>query len=380
MNKQSLFGFCAVFLIGFYSCQSSSNEKAVIDHVELVIVDSLVIDHLGQLYMIDLKEDGSEYLLFDALTKDLLRVDSAGEILQKVNRTGEGKDNYQSGYFFTAQYLANGDIMVETYGMQFIYDENFALKEKRRTPFNLITNLIGGSTVNLPIEGFMFSSAIKSDDPMDGLFESYAVEYPLLTAYHLDDFSIKARAKFPEQSQMVLNPGQYNFDNPFALYYQNELYLNYAVSPQIYIYDFPSLELKRVIELNPGENYKQNIPSDPNENFGRFFNALASSTYEGFNFSNGYLIAWYKGAVPKEEVDALPRNVVGQPEYRALQKKYESTFYQIFDGDKKLWEGQKDIKLSSCRNLIYSKVKEGEEADQVEKDYETFYFYGVNID
>ncbi len=48
---------------------------------ELVITDSLVIDHLASLGMIDLKEDHSESLYFDFKTNELIRVDKSGKIL-----------------------------------------------------------------------------------------------------------------------------------------------------------------------------------------------------------------------------------------------------------------------------------------------------------
>jgi hypothetical protein len=381
MKNLFVFALSGLWLSSLFSCGSSDKqEKATFENFELTIVDSLQIDHLGKLYMIDLKEDQSEFLLYDILTNEFLRVNKKGEILQQVNRTGDGKDNYQSDYFLTAQYLDSGDILIETFGQQFIYDGEFNLKEKRETPYSPITNRIMGSTVNLPIGKWMFSSTFKSEDNRESFSENFGLGYPLLSLYSIEDFSMLARTEFPAESQMVLNPGSYNFDSPLAVYHNDELYINFSSSPEIYIYDLPSMELKRHIPLQPSESYKQNIPSDPNENFGRFFNKLASSVYEGFNFSNGYLITWYKGAAPQEEVDALPRNVVGQPEFQALAKKYEKTFYQVFDVDRKLWEGTKDIKLNSCRNLMYSKLKEGEKEDEVEKDYEVFYFYGVNID
>lgn len=380
MKNLIFFLFSTSFILILFSCQSSREENDVVGDIKLLVVDSLQVDYLGKLYMIDLKEDCSEFLLYDFLSNDFLRVDRSGNILQQINRTGDGKDNYQSDYFITAQYLDNGDILIETYGMQFIYNGNFELKEKRQTPFRPITIRMMGSTVNLPIRESMFSFTFHTGDERDEFSKTYAVDYPVLTSYKIDDFSVISRGKFPRESQMVLNPGPYNFDNPFAVYHNDELYLNFISSPEIYVYEFPDLVLKRIIELQPGENYKQNSPGDGKENFERFFNKLASSTFEGFNFSNDYLITWYKGAAPKDEVDALPRNVVGGPDYLALEKKYDKTYYQVFDGNKKLWEGHKEIKLSSCRNLIFSKLKEGEAEDEFEKDYETFYFYEVNID
>lgn len=167
MKKLFVFVLSAVLLINLISCQDSKEENTVVDHIELAIIDSLQIDHLGELYLIDLKEDRSEYLLYDVFTNEFLRVDPAGNILQQINRTGDGKDNYQSDYFRTAQYLENGDILIEMFCMQFIYNGEFALKDKRQTNFVPITNRIMGSTVNLPIGDMMFSHAFHTDDSQE---------------------------------------------------------------------------------------------------------------------------------------------------------------------------------------------------------------------
>jgi hypothetical protein len=60
MKKQFLFGCLAILLSVFYAYHSTNNEKANVDDIDLVMIDSLLIDHPGQLYMIDLKEDEVE--------------------------------------------------------------------------------------------------------------------------------------------------------------------------------------------------------------------------------------------------------------------------------------------------------------------------------
>lgn len=81
MKKLFVFVLSAVLLINLISCQDSKEENTIVDDVELAIIDSLQIDHLGELYLIDLKEDRSEYLLYDVFKNEFLRVDTAGNIL-----------------------------------------------------------------------------------------------------------------------------------------------------------------------------------------------------------------------------------------------------------------------------------------------------------
>lgn len=81
MKKLFVFVLSAVLLINLISCQDSKEENTIVDDVELAIIDSLQIDHLGELYLIDSKEDRSEYLFYDVFTNEFLRVDTAGNIL-----------------------------------------------------------------------------------------------------------------------------------------------------------------------------------------------------------------------------------------------------------------------------------------------------------
>ncbi|TXE02662.1 hypothetical protein [Algoriphagus aquimarinus] len=85
------------------ACSDKTQEKLSDVYVpELVITDSLVIDHLTELGMIDVKEDHSEFLFFDWKTNELIRVDNSGEIILKANRSEDGKDSYKTQYFITA--------------------------------------------------------------------------------------------------------------------------------------------------------------------------------------------------------------------------------------------------------------------------------------
>ena len=93
-------------------------------------------------------------------------------------------------------------------------------------------------------------------------------------------------------------------------------------------------------------------------------------------FSNGYLLTQFDGFVPQDEVDKLPREYVGGPEFMELVDKYKSKYnYQIFRDEQKLWQGSWDVNLWSVRNILYSNAKPGEDPDAVEKDVQTIYFY-----
>ncbi|WP_425638099.1 hypothetical protein ACPUEN_01650 [Algoriphagus yeomjeoni] len=344
---------------------------------ELVITDSLVIDMLTQPYLIDARDDGSEFLFFDFNTEELLRVSKTGEILVKANRSEDGRDSFKTRYFTSADYSGEDEILVTTHAGLFVYDLDFILKEEKAIDFSLITRNIGGSNAVEIYEDYLYTFSVQNEDGEKVYSsEEFSTSYPFMTIRDLNSLDIIKSAYIPAQSMMATTPGQYLSLDPIVRFSGDEMYALFPNSPELYVYDFPTLELKSFMPLGPDDHFKMIQPLNKEINFDGFFKSLASSQYTNYAFSNGYLITMFEGAVPQEEVDELPRNVVGDERYMALEEKYKSNLhYQIFKGEEKLWEGTWDVNLLSVRDLLYSNAKPGEDPDAVEKDVQTFYFY-----
>ncbi len=378
MDKCYLLGL--VLLWGMVSCgekADSERSESSLKIPELVIRDSLVVDHLTSLALLDVMPGRTEYLFFDDKSNEFLRVDSSGEILVKVDRSGDGKDNYQSTYFMGANYLENGDILLQTQNAEFIYDQDFVLKEKRKLDYILVTQNFLGTGAMLTQGNYLYTFSVP-EDKAQKIYQSetFSTAFPYLRVYDQRSHQLIAEDSVPASSQPFKRPGAYGRLEPIPQITRDKIYLLFPTSPELYVYDFPGLKPLEVIDLNPDPTYRQILPVK-RDGFSLFFADLASSSYEGFAFTNGYLMTWYTGAAPQDEVDQLPRNVVGDSRYQALQEKYKVNYYQIFKGSEKVWEGKWDLKLRSVRGLIYSSYKPGEEPDSVEKDFQTFYFYGL---
>jgi len=345
---------------------------------ELVITDSLVIDHLTSLGMIDVKYDHSEFLMYDFKTSEFVRVDKSGEILLKANRSEDGKDSFKSSYFTTAHYIQNDQVLVITHTSAFIYDLDFNLIETKKVNFELVTRTIGGSRAALSSGEYLYTFSLDVTGDVRAIVESddFSVVYPFMTVRDINSLDTLHTAYIPKGTQMAINPGQYNNLDPIVKLVKDEMFVLFPNSPEMYVYGFPELKFKRKWALNPGKSYKQILPTKDETSFEGFLKALASSEYTNFGFSNSYLLTQFTGFAPQEEVDQLPRDYVGGSEFIELANKYKSTsYYQIFKGEEKLWQGIWDVNLRSVRDVLYSNAKPGEEPDAVEKDMQTYYFY-----
>ncbi|PZX55636.1 hypothetical protein [Algoriphagus chordae] len=371
--------FLLLLLAAIVACSEKTQETQSDAYVpDLVIADSLVIDNLTQLTFIDVKEDHSEYLFYDFKTSEFFRIGKSGEIILKANRSEDGKDSYKSSYFSTAHYLKNDRILVLTYALASIYDLDFNLIESKNVDFELITRTGGGSRAALTSGDYLYTFSLDTDGDVDTIVgsEEFSIAYPFMRIRDINIFDTLYTSFIPKETQMAVNPGLYNNLDPIVKIIKDEMYVLFPNSPEMYVYDFPALNLKTSWDLNPGDNYKQTLPQDPDINFDGFLKELAGSQYKAFTFSNGNLLTIYEGAAPQDEVDKLPKEYIGGPEFTEMAEKYKNkTYYQIFKDEKKLWEGFWDINLMSVRDILYSNAKPGEDPDAVEKDMQTYYFY-----
>lgn len=360
------------------ACGEKTKETGSTNYIpKLVITDSLVIDHLTKLYLIDVKEDQSEFLFFDYKTNEFLRVNDSGEILVQVNRSGDGKDNYQSTHFISANYIDNNEILLFTFAKAYVYSLDFTLNNSKKLDFALLPGKSFEKRVTQVFKDYLYTFSIETDD-VDLFYDSeeFSIAYNFMTIRDAMTLDIISSDSIPPISQPAINPGHYNNLDPIVRFVEGDMYALFPTSPEMYIYQYPDLNLKSSFSLSPGDNYKQTLPQDPDINFDGFLKELAGSQYKSFTFSNGYLLTIYEGAAPQDEVDKLPKEYVGGKEFSELAEKYKGkTYYQIFREEKKLWEGTWDINLSSVRNILYSNAKPGEDPDVMEKDMQTIYFY-----
>ncbi|MBN3583693.1 hypothetical protein JYB64_14935 [Algoriphagus aestuarii] len=374
MNK---FLLLALFSL-LFACSQKNGKSQIEPHIpELVITDSLVIDHLTMLGMLDVKDDHSEFLFHDFKTNELLRVNNSGEILVKVNRSEDGKDSYKQQYFVSANYFGQDRILVFTFTSAIIYDLEFNLIEEKKLDFELVTRRIGGSRVVLPLREYLYTFSLDNSDVKEVKeSENFSVAYPFMTIRDRKTLDILHSVAIPSQSQMALNPGFYKNLEPIVKLVGEDLHVLFPHSPEMYIYSIPDMTLKKSFSLDPGDDYKQISPSKEDQSFQGFIDALGSSDYSNFVYTNGYLLTQFTGFVPQDLVDDLPKDFVGGPEYVELSNKYKTKYnYQIFKDEMKIWQGNLDVNLWSVGDLLFSTTKPGEEPDAVEKDMQTFYFY-----
>lgn len=368
------------FLTLIYSCGPSDSEKIVEGEKyvpQLVITDSLLIDRLTQPTLIDVNNEKSEFLFYDFKTSEFFRISKSGELLKTANLTGDGRNTIQSTYFVGAKYGGNNEIVIQTMTATFIYDLDFQLKNKETSDFSLVLPRVGGSRGFETYGDYIYTFSIDENDRSPELMQAknFSNAYPFITLRDSQTLTIVKSDSVPSTSYVAQHPGQYLDLDPIVKFSTEEMFVLFPNSPEMYVYDFPSLKLKDQWDLNPENTYRQMEPSSPGGEID-VYRSLSAGRYQNFAFSNDYLLTAYQGAVPQDEVAELANYPSDGDEYKAIVKKYRSMpHYQLFEGKGKIWEGQWDIKLSMVRDVIFAFSKPGEDPNAFEKDIQTIYFY-----
>jgi hypothetical protein len=363
-----------------FSC-SSGNESVVSkeDVPQFILTDSLIIGYLGNLRMIDIKSNRSEYLMHDYQRKEFLRIDSDGKIILSKDLSSDGKDSF-GDYFYSANYYEEDKILIFSYpNGVYTYDLEFNLLNKENLAFNINTNSIGSGLASYLVGDKLFTNR-RPENQSEGFFsqDDYLARFPFLTVYDLEKKKIISEQYIPKETQLILHPGKYRETAPHSIILGDVIYLLFYYSPEIYRFSFPDLAYLGKLDLDPSEKYVQVKPGKVGDaGFEQFINELAGSEFIHFSASNEYLITGYRGAAPQDKVDALPKNIVGGKPFNDLVKEYKIPYYQIIKGVEKLWEGHIDVRFGFKGGYLFAKRDIHQPVVEVEKDYVVFYFYKI---
>lgn len=376
---RALVCFCVFFSPFFSGCDSKGSKEESGFVPRFVVKDSLVVDYLGQLSLVDFKKDRSEYLLYDGQRELFIRADAEGQIVQTKNLGEDGKDQFGSS-FFSVNYLENGQLLFVGFNHFFWYDEELNLIEKKEIPFIIKSVYVSPGHANLLQGDLLFTHAVGldvSDEARQS--ETFLETYPFLTVYDMAEGKTISQDFIPNTVQMIRESGRYMDSAPFSLIRHDGLYLLFPNSPEIYRFSFPDLSMWDVIELNPDKGQYSQIKPVPVKNYQNLSSydmVTENSAYFGVFSSNDYLVAGYYGALPGDVFEAY-KSTASSQERKEVLDKYKVPYYQVVRDGKKLWEGQINTLFLNRRGMLCADRNVNLSHEEKELDYVAFYFYEI---
>ncbi len=381
--KNQLFTLGLSLLFAF-ACTSKEEEilqKPLSEQsFEFEIYDSLVVDYLGNLYLGDISEDGSAFLLVDHLTDSILVTSAAGEILHKFNKQGDGPGLYQQTRLGPPIFLNETEIILPAFRGFYLYSVSGEPTRTFLPEFQPGFSMINQFRTNMVIhEGkifFPWEGRIADEFGFDG--KKFQVETKRVEILDLNDGKFTPVLPFPKESKFNTNEKTYlnaNYSTGLASK-GDTLFVSFRNEPVLYGYHFSNLDSPVSIRKIPFPEFIEKEPKDA-ETFGSYEtrDIYTGSMNQVIPIDKNQFIVNYARGLTNEEYDLITSEANGDNSkfYEEMQKK--NIFgWVVFDGKtiSSLVKKQKNLgnidKYISDAEIWFSP-----DYSEVEKDYVVIY-------
>ncbi|GAB4107568.1 hypothetical protein GCM10028791_00140 [Echinicola sediminis] len=363
------------------SCTSSERRsEALLEDVwKVELVDSLVLDYLGQVYLQDISPDGSTFLGYDQSNEVFLVFSKEGELIRKLDLNGEGPGEYGSYHTGKTVFMGNNSFLLISERGQFQYDLQGRLVREFKpdfppmfrfiVPYAKNTVPLGGDFVSFyqgryadlgfTMKHQSLSRQLERLDPVKGVFE------PLVP--------------FPKESRFSSETHLFHdvYIKPVLTSSGDTLFVSFSNEPKIFAYtgDFSKGPVSE--QSLPFEVFYQAVGVEEESGDGAFgivdfyYGKVKTLDYLS---SNRFLIGYSEGAPPG----------VVKELYAAHQDDIMKCFEEVGKINKehlRVWDGKvlsADIVMPEYFGLL-AKVRGDEEVwfdvdfQERENDYTVFY-------
>lgn len=384
MHTQSLTVSILIFLI-LTSCNQSTEKQRAEESFsyELVKTDSIRIEGLEQIQITDYSPTKNTFLAYGTRTKLCMEVDFKGNIISRVDLTGEGPGHFGQGItelgYIGEDIIINGPFIYLTYDADWNY--------KKRIPYES-----GGAFLPLGMIPGAPESQNDSENPVvirtidhnyfgrKKLADDYFHEAKMIELIPLNEEEPMQLFNYPEES--IYRSESIYFDAHKARVSYNSTNETFDVvlplEPRLYIFDSKTNNLLQTYQLDLNSFKKpQGIPFEDQHKNGRsgfgpsnqlntVYNLTNSMVYNISSEGNVTILEYTTGT--KGET-----NLTDIKSASALNQKEAQRFTAFFKDGKKIAEVEKRftklVRLDEYRFLVHD-VNQEEELD-----YSKFYIY-----
>jgi hypothetical protein len=278
-NQPLLFGF--ILLIGF-ACQTKEPELPTNplseQNLEFEIYDSLVVDYLGNVNLMDISPDGKSYMLVDQNTDTFLMADKTGAILHTYKLLGEGPNNYNTGRTGVAKFLSDDSFLVPTLTGLFKYSLNGDLIQKYNPEFTGRANLlIPASESHFVKDNKVYLHLLGREGDLGQQGLEFQAKAKLVEVLDLNNGTYEGKIPFPKSSKFSSSTAEFGAIDfyPNLALGKNNLYVAFRNEPKIFTYSLNGIDLEPTVLPIPIENFVESntdkVPENGGFNIRNFF-------------------------------------------------------------------------------------------------------------
>ncbi|MDI1323569.1 MAG: hypothetical protein PSV36_12535 [Algoriphagus sp.] len=387
MIKSSSPTLIVLFAILLFSCSEEETSNSEIDpvrEIQFEVVDSMMVEVLEDLVILDYQEELDQYLMKELRGGKIFLVNGKGELIEEIELAGEGPN--QVPIIWEGRFLGKDRFVFKEMSatMDFhVFDRNFEKLEKFKGAATDLTSIFISfyrQTFSIWEEDgkeFILGEEVNSYNPADadpdkiggGFYSQVKTGY----FYDVSEDSISYLSLYSENWIPRKSNRWIGQSFPFLAF--DPKGKKAAVLPpigdQLFLYDLDGnsfINEKAVTLSHPDRN--QGIPDPSREN-------LLYPSFSDVKSFGDFQLVIFNTAVPEDvfnEFRAKGENYHQDPEWRKAVAKYRNPRYIVLNGDQQIGilkdlPVQGNVNLGISDGTLIVKASEGE----VERDYNLFY-------
>jgi len=238
------------FVLIVFACSGEKEETKLTSSLsdqrfEFEIYDSLVVDYLGNLMLMDISSNGSNFLFIDEASDSILVTDKAGEILYQYKKSGEGPEDYDEGRSGKAVFISNEEFIVPTTSQLVQFNIQGEFTKRFKPEFNGFATLLVPSSKVLFKQGDYFYTKLTgryTDLIQQGT--DYQTKSTQLERVNIQTGEFEPIVSFPKGSKYKseeIEFGALDFQPVFTVA-QDSLYVIFRNEPKIFGYSLTNLD------------------------------------------------------------------------------------------------------------------------------------------
>lgn len=371
-----------LILLFIFACTSKKEEtqKPLTEQqLRFEIYDSLVVDYLGNLTLMDKSPDGKNFLLIDQNTDSILVADISGKILHQYFRTGEGPEMIKGNRIGIGKFLENDRYIIPGSQGLFVYSLQGELLKSFTPDFNGVSQLVIPSNQTHAVKNNLAYSLIKGRNAdLNPEAPDYKTTAKILESTDLSTGEFTPIIAIPPSSKFieVANPFELIEFHPNFSIQGDSLYLTFRNEPKLFVYSLDNFDRPaRVVPIPISEfieRKKDEKPAESGFNVRDFFLGTINSVIPAG--SGQLLINYLTGLTGDQVKEAVAASGSDFNKIFEEAEKMNTSGTILFNGGE---FSQPITKPSNLGNLNLSKSLDeiwfSPDFEKVENDYSVIY-------
>lgn len=322
-----------IILFIFFSCSQEVKEETGVKSFSLKVVDSVLVDYLGNMNLQDYDPMANKYLLANEVYYEYLEVDDSGEILNYNKFSEEGVNPVNNpmglGYF-------DGKVTVFDSPKGYYTFEDSSIIDKILIPYSNNAFMMYPKMGVFELDGKVFypkpwPETLKVN-LSEGSFYKALMRLDILESQDKASGDTLGHIKLPDNSPL-LGDGIQGFPIPTYTLTKDKLLLSMWLEPRFYVYTIKNggFEYEKTVEIDiPGWVPYTSVPED---NADAFFMENQKKTTGNltnlFQMGDKYIAVYNKG-LTEDQMNSMNRE---DPNFGTERKKKNPSLIAVFDRD-----------------------------------------------